>query len=96
MNGQFERGDRRINRAGRPKKGQCLTDFLSYKLDQKDEATGKLNREIVAEKIIALAKEGNIAALRTVFDRVDGVARQTIELSGLEVSSKLQEILSDD
>jgi hypothetical protein len=54
MGKPFEKGDARINRRGRPKKGQALTDILNYKLDQRD-GSGKLQREAVAEKLIGLA-----------------------------------------
>ena len=41
MGKPFEKGDKRINRRGRPKKGAALTDILNCKLDHRD-GSGKL------------------------------------------------------
>ena len=75
----FEKGDKRINRKGRPKKGSALTDILNYKLDIKDEA-GKLDREVIAEKLIEAAKKGDIVAVKYIFDRLEGRPVQAVEL----------------
>jgi hypothetical protein len=71
MGKPFEKDDPRINRQGRPKKGTALTDILNYKLDQVHK-TGKLKREAIAERLIEVALQGDIAALKYVFDRMDG------------------------
>ena len=76
----FVKGDPRINRKGRPKKGQALTDILSYKLDQKT-GDGKLHREVVADKLIALAEAGDVSALKYLMDRIDGKPKESIEMS---------------
>lgn len=57
------------NPHGRPKKGESLTDALRAKAD----------KEALADKLLALAKEGNFMALRYVYDRVDGLPKQTVE-----------------
>lgn len=97
----FEQGDKRINRRGRPKKGQSLTDILNYTLDQKDEKSGKLRREVIAEKLLALAESGDVMAIRYVMDRIDGKPRETInaEVKGRimnpeAIMQKLMETLS--
>lgn len=59
------------NPAGRPKKGETLTDTLR----------GLVDRKALGEKLVALALEGNVAALKYVYDRVDGMPRQHIEMS---------------
>jgi hypothetical protein len=65
MGKPFKKGDSRINRNGRPKKGQSLTDILNYKLDE--TKAGKLRREAVAEKLIDLAEGGDIAQSATLW-----------------------------
>jgi hypothetical protein len=92
--GAFIRGDSRINRKGRPKKGTALTDVLNFKLDQKTE-TGKLRREVIAEKLIGMAESGDIAALRYLMDRIDGRPRETIALENDILDIKLKELFNE-
>jgi hypothetical protein len=94
MGKPFEKGDARINRRGRPKKGQALTDILNYKLDQRD-GSGKLQREAVAEKLITLALEGDMSAIRYVMDRVDGRPKETVSLENTAIETKLMEIFNN-
>jgi type II secretory pathway component GspD/PulD (secretin) len=89
----FTKGDPRINRRGRPKKGAALTDILSFKLDQKND-DGKLRREVIAEKLIAMAEAGDMAALRYVIDRLDGRPKETVEVENSALEIKLMEILN--
>ena len=94
MGKPFQKGDQRINRRGRPKKGTALTDILNMKLDEKSES-GKLRREIVAEKIIELAICGDVAALKYIFDRTDGKPKESIELTDGAIDAKLKEIMNN-
>ena len=86
----FTKNDPRINRKGRPKKGQCLTDILAWTLDQKakikDDETGEeksiLLRHALARKLIDKAvNDGDVAAMKYIFDRLDGKPKETIEMS---------------
>jgi hypothetical protein len=91
----FAKGDSRINRLGRPRKGQSMTEILGCVLDRKDE-TGKMRREKIAEKLILLAESGDIAALRYTFDRIDG--RPTVReivVNDTAVEKKLLEVFND-
>jgi hypothetical protein len=90
---KFERGDPRINRRGRPKKGAALTDILNYKLDQAHES-GKLIREVIAEKLIEAALNGDITALRYIFDRTDGKLKENIELTNGSLDVRLRQIMN--
>ena len=74
----FKKDDPRINREGRPKKGEALTDILNTVLDEVD-SSGKMRREIIAEKIVELAEKGDIIALKYIFDRTDGKPIETIK-----------------
>jgi hypothetical protein len=100
----FQKNDVRINRKGRLKKGTALTDILNYKLDQKNEA-GKLRREVIAEKLIGLAEDGDFQALRYLTDRIDGKPRESVDATifgamatgNIEaVENKLMEMLNLD
>ena len=86
----FEKNDPRINRRGRPKKGQTMTDILNWALDQKrritDDTTGKekslLLRQILTEKLVSKAiDDGDIAAIKYIYDRLDGRPKETVEMS---------------
>jgi len=90
MSKPFVKNDSRINRRGRPKKGQTMTDILDWALDQKrkikDDETGKekalLLRHMLAEKLISKAiDDGDVAAIKYVFDRLDGKPKELVELS---------------
>jgi hypothetical protein len=84
------KNDPRINRKGRPKKGQTLTDILDWALDQKrkikNEETGEekslLLRQMLAQRLIHKAvDEGDVPAIRYIYDRIDGKPKETIEMS---------------
>ena len=87
MGKPFEKGDPRINRSGRPKKGMALTDILNYKLDLAHKA-GKLKREAVAETLIETALGDDVAVLRYIFDRVDGRPMQTAVVEMQDISEE--------
>ena len=89
----FQKGDIRINRAGRPKKGQALTDILNSVLDF-DHRSGKTKRQVIAEKLVELALKGDMAALKYIFDRCDGRPRETVQLIDAATENKLREILN--
>ena len=94
----FEKNDPRINRNGRPKKGTALTDILNYKLDLIHKSS-KLKREAIAEKLIEMALNGDIAALKYVFDRVDGRPKENVTLETTGISpiamNRLNKIFED-
>jgi len=100
----FVKNDPRINRKGRPKKGECMTDILNWALDQErkitDGETGKektlLLRHLIAEKLISKAvDEGDVAAIKYIYDRLDGRPKESIELTDSAIDIKLKEIMGD-
>jgi hypothetical protein len=62
------------NPAGRPKKGQAMTDVLAKMVD----------KEEIAQTLLQMARKGDIAALKYVYDRIDGTPTQTIKGDGAE------------
>jgi len=62
-----------LNPNGAPKKEQTLTDILRNKVD-KDE---------VAEKLLSIAMEkDDLAALKYIYDRLDGKPKEKHEVEG--------------
>lgn len=75
------------NPAGRPPKGEALTDVLK----------SKLNKEEIADKLIEIALEkGDLAALKYIYDRVDGRPKETIEGTFTEIPRYLGFTLPPD
>lgn len=70
------------NPKGRPKKGSAMADALRTVLNKSED--GKQNKRAVAEKLVELARDGNIEAIKTIFDRTDGKVPQTNVLEGNE------------
>lgn len=58
-----------------------MTEELRDVLAMKDE-DGNVNRRLIAEKIVELAKGGNVKAIEDIFDRLDGRPPQTLEHTG--------------
>lgn len=57
-----------INKKGRPKKGQAVTDLLRETVDKQE----------LVDKLIELAMKGDIQALKYAVDRMDGKPTETV------------------
>jgi len=71
-----------INPAGRPKKGESLTDILRTRLDEeiKTRTGSKIQiKKALVEKKLESALAGNQKSIEWIFDRVDGKAVQPVE-----------------
>ncbi|GMO27359.1 MAG: hypothetical protein Ta2B_08030 [Termitinemataceae bacterium] len=95
----FTKGDIRINRKGRPKRGDSLIDILEYELDRskkiiKDgKETTVLYRHLIIRKLVELAEKGDIQALKYICDRTLGTPHQTLDATIVDVEVKF---LDDD
>jgi len=88
---KFQKG-RSGNPAGRPKKGQALTDLLRQRIEDKE--AGVSRKEKIIEKLIGMAESGDIAAVKYIFDRLDGRPIEAIKIDPNGIDGKLLEILS--
>ena len=73
------------NPKGRPKKEYCLTDILKKQGNIRDVDTGekKISRkDAIAQKLWAMAMEGDVNALKYLYDRIDGKPLQQQQLTG--------------
>ena len=71
------------NPKGRPKTGKRLTDVLRRVLDE-PTAEGRTKADDLAETLWKLAEQGNLDALKYIYDRLDGKPVETQQLSGAE------------
>lgn len=74
------------NPSGRPPKESALTDILKAKID-KDE---------LAELLIGRARGGDLAALKYIYDRVDGRPKETIDATISELPKYVGFRVPDD
>ena len=82
---QFKPGNC-ANPKGRPKKGETLTDALAAKLD----------KDMLADKLLELIEEGNFNALKYAYDRIDGRPKETIEQTIKSMPDVIEVDLSED
>lgn len=81
------------NPAGRPKKGNAFTDLLREAGEQA-EADGVSKKEKLTTILWAKALEGDMAAIKYLYDRVDGSPKATQELTGRYGESLIPEKLT--
>lgn len=78
--GQWQAGESG-NPKGRPKRGQAMADTLRRVLARKGE-DGKANKQAIAEKIIELARAGDLDAIKLIFERIDGKVAEAVQVGG--------------
>jgi len=71
------------NPAGRPKKGSALTDLLR-EAGALAEADGVSKNDKLTAMLWAKALEGDMAAIKYIYDRIDGSPKATQELTGAD------------
>jgi len=83
------------NPGGRPK-GFSLTRLVREALQKEDPTTRKQNAEMIADKVVELAKQGNIAMIPLVWRYIDGDPKSAAELSLRELAEQLADRLGLD
>ncbi len=70
------------NPKGRPKKEDCLTSIMREYLEQFDPKDEQkvTHAELVVVATVELAKKGNAAALKEVWERMDGKVKDKLEV----------------
>lgn len=88
------------NPAGRPKKPDCLISLLKEELEKIPEGSTQTNAQQIAIALIKMAKAENIRAIKELFDRVYGMARQTVDIGNSDgpfcVESRISELSTED
>lgn len=70
------------NPNGRPKKGWSLTETMREYLSEKDVDKKKERREILVQQTFEHALKGDPTAQKLMWNYIDGMPKQPIELSG--------------
>ena len=79
------------NPAGRPKKGQALTDLL--RLAAEHPIDGKSKAERLTDILWAKALDGDMAAIKYLYDRIDGQPIATQEQ--ISTGGTLEVVIND-
>ena len=69
------------NPGGRPVDGLSLASLLRSELS-KDGGGGKTKGELIAAKYVELGLAGNVMAITSIIDRIDGKPAQSLTLKG--------------
>jgi hypothetical protein len=66
------------------RRGRFLTQALVAELNETDPVTGQKKFRALVKRLVdhAISKDGDLAAIGMIFDRVEGKAVQAVELSG--------------
>ena len=66
-----------INKNGRPPKGHSITETIRAMMDEKPEI-----KKALGAKILQMAVEGDITAIKTIWNYLDGMPLQKQEIGG--------------
>jgi hypothetical protein len=80
VNNGFGKHPENINRAGRPKKWQAITDVIKEYLDGEVEnrLDGFTRKEAFARVVYDMAMNGDVAAMKLIMNYIDGQPLQKI------------------
>ena len=67
-----------INKNGRPPKGHSITETIRAMMDEKPEI-----KKALGAKILQMAVEGDITAIKTIWNYLDGMPLQKSEIGGV-------------
>ena len=74
----FKKNDPRINRKGAPKKEWTIKGLIQEALERKDKE-GVTDKQYVYEKLVDMAKSGDMVAQKEMNNRLEGQSKQTID-----------------
>ena len=91
----FKKGDKNINRAGRPKKGQSFAEVLKEEAESMAGSTDLSMMQAIAKILWQKAGKGDLKAIDMLMDRIDGKPRQSIDhtTDGKEITAVVREIV---
>ena len=79
----FNSNPQNINKDGRPKRDWTVAGLIEQAMEEEDE-TGVPYKKAVYNKLVSLAKNGDVMAIKEVNNRLDGMPSQSVVLTGDE------------
>ena len=67
-----------LNPIGKPKGVRHLSTLLLEKLSEASKSGSVAEEDIIIQKVIEMAKKGNMRAIELIWDRMEGKSLQTI------------------
>lgn len=80
----FNTNPQNINRNGPPKREWTIKGLLEEALEEEDE-TGIPYKKIITHKLRALAKAGDMVAIKEINQRLDGMPQQDVTSGGEKI-----------
>jgi hypothetical protein len=69
------------NPSGRPKRSWTVKSLIEAALDEKDDVTGETNRKVLINKLVSMAKRGDIIAIKEINNRLDGTPIASVDVT---------------
>ncbi len=87
--GGFRDNPQNINVGGKPKREWTMTGMIEEELeklidemkDGKTTGAREIARRLVAKRLVVMAINGNLGAIKELNNRTDGMAKQTIDIT---------------
>ena len=90
---QFKKGQSG-NERGRPKREWTWDGLLEEAMEEQDE-TGESYKKIVVRKFRTLCAKGDMIAIKELFNRMDGMPKQTLDAIFKNIDSELNKLETD-
>lgn len=80
------------NPSGRPKREWTWSGLLEQVANEIETNTGKQFKELVTKRLFIAAVNGDVHAMKEIFNRMEGLPRQGVDL---DITSSLEEEAED-
>lgn len=92
----FNANPQNINKAGRPPRDWTVSGLIEEAMEEADE-TGVPAKKLIYQKLVALAKRGDIQAVKEINQRLDGMPQQSndITTNGKDLQTLLVKFIND-
>jgi hypothetical protein len=81
--GGFNANPQNINRNGPPKREWTWDGLMEKYAELEDEAGKGKQKDAVVKTVFKLARKGDMAAIKEIMNRMDGMPKQSVDMSTL-------------